>query len=168
MSAMTPRRLSYQARILLVPLGESGADLVLQMAQAGLTDVQIVTDNTLGQVGVGDIRVAGIAVTELDTLVASSDMVILLGSVLSEVPTEFVSTMAEAARDSGNLLAGVLVDQQDWESPQGAEAMAVLRMEVDMLVSITQVSLATAFVDVLKGGYRAAGAYAPALTTSGS
>jgi len=39
-------------------------------------------------------------------------------------------------------------------------------MELDMLVSLTQVSLATAFVDVLKGGYRTPGAYAPVLSTS--
>ncbi|KAF0965610.1 hypothetical protein [Rhodococcus sp. T7] len=165
MSETTPRRLSYVARILLVPLGESGHQLVTEMAAAGLTDVHVVTEHSPNTATARDIN-ADIAVPRrIDELNAESDMVILIGSVLSQVPVGFATTMAEAARQSGNLLAGVLVDQQDWDSPQGAEAMAVLRMELDMLVSITQVSLATAFVDVLKGGYRTDGAYAPVLST---
>jgi hypothetical protein len=48
------------------------------------------------------------------------------------------------------------VDQQNWEAAEGADAMAVLRRELDMLVSVREVGLATAFVDVLKGGRRGA------------
>lgn len=166
MSETTPRRLSYVARILLVPLGESGHDLVDQMAQAGLTEVEVVTEHSPTEAAVRDINANAPVPRRIDQLVTESDMVILIGSVLPQVPVGFATTMAEAARQSGNLLAGVLVDQSDWDSPQGAEAMAVLRMELDMLVSITQVSLATAFVDVLKGGYRTDGAYAPVLSTS--
>ncbi|WP_186301187.1 hypothetical protein [Rhodococcus sp. WB9] len=166
MSEMTPRRLSYVARIVLVPLGESGRRLVDQMAAAGLTEVRVVTEHAPNEVAVRDINADTTTMRCIDELATESDMVILIGSVLPQVPVGFATTMAEAARQSGNLLAGVLVDQQDWDSQQGAEAMAVLRMELDMLVSITQVDLATAFVDVLKGGYRTAGAYAPVLSTS--
>ncbi|MBX4171456.1 hypothetical protein SAMN04490240_0981 [Rhodococcus pyridinivorans] len=165
MSETTPRRMSYVARILLVPLGKSGDDLVEQMARAGLTDVDVVTAHSPAEAAVRDINAEATVVRRIDELVTESDMVILIGSVLPQVPIGFATAMAEAARESGNLLAGVLIDQQDWDSPQGAEAMAVLRMELDMLVSITQVSLATAFVDVLKGGYRTPGAYAPVLST---
>lgn len=166
MTEMTPRRLSYEARILLVPLGESGHELVDQMAQAGLTGVQVAAECSHAIASVRDIGATESTAREIDQVVAASDMVILIGSVLPQVPIGFASTMAEAARESGNLLAGVLVDQQDWECPEGAEAMAVLRMELDMLVSLTQVSLATAFVDVLKGGYRTEGQYAPVISTT--
>ncbi|EID80514.1 MULTISPECIES: hypothetical protein [Rhodococcus] len=165
MSEMTPRRLSYAARILLVPLGESGHRVVEQMAAKGLTEVQVVTEHAPSEVAVRDINADTTTMRRIDELATESDMVILIGSVLPQVPVGFATTMAEAARQSGNLLAGVLVDQQDWDSQRGAEAMAVLRMELDMLVSITQVDLATAFVDVLKGGYRTAGACAPVLST---
>ncbi|WP_257890738.1 hypothetical protein [Rhodococcus sp. USK10] len=121
------------------------------MAAAGLTEVQVVTEHSPNEATVRDINADTTTMRRIDELVTESDMVILIGSALPQVPVGFAITMAEAARQSGNLLAGVLVDQQDWDSPQGAEAMAVLRMELDMLVSITQVSLATAFVDVLKG-----------------
>jgi hypothetical protein len=70
------------------------------------------------------------------------------------VPGDFVATVAGASRANGVLLAGVLVDQQNWESEQGATAMAVLRRELDMLVSVRETSLAAAFIDVLKGGRR--------------
>ena len=121
------------------------------MAAAGLTEVQVVTEHSPNEATVRDINADTTTMRRIDELVTESDMVILIGSALPQVPVGFAITMAEAARQSGNLLAGVLVDQQDWDSPQGAEAMAVLRMELDMLVSITQVSLATAFVDVFKG-----------------
>ena len=156
----TPTRLSYQARILVVPLGASGNALVQSMAGNGLTNVRIVTDAGQSAVCVRDIQaVIGAEITETAAdLAASADMMILLGSELLEVPADFVATAAGAARANGVLLAGVLVDQQNWESAQGAESVAVLRRELDMLVSVRDVSLATAFIDVLKGGRRQTGA----------
>jgi hypothetical protein len=152
----TPTRHSYQARILVVPLGASGNALVQSMAGSGLSNVRIVMDAGQSAVSVRDIQAAvgtEIAETVAD-LASSADMMILLGSELLEVPRDFVATAAGAARANGVLLAGVLVDQQNWESAQGAESMAVLRRELDMLVSVRDISLATAFIDVLKGGRR--------------
>ncbi|RVW01969.1 hypothetical protein [Rhodococcus xishaensis] len=164
MTDTSPRRVSYEARILLVPLGSSGLSTVEQMASAGLTGVRVVTEQGASSVAVRAIDATDESTESLDDLVAASDMVILIGSRLPEVPVRFASAMADSARRSGNLLAGVLVDQQDWESSLGAEALAVLRMELDMLVSISQVSMATAFIDVLKGGYRTEKRYAPLIT----
>jgi len=159
----TPQRLSYQARILVVPLGHSGDALVDEMAAAGLTNVRIVTDAGRSAARARDIQAArGSEITEtIGDLVASSDMMVLLGQDLPEAPLEFAASMAAAARSYGVLLAGVLVDPRDWESDQGSAAMATLRRELDMLVTVRETPLATSFVDVLKGGRRN-----PAATTS--
>lgn len=152
----TPTRLSYEARILVVPLGASGDDLVQTMAAGGLTNMRIVADAGQSAASVRDIRAAvGTEITEtVADLAASADMMILLGSDLTQLPSAFVATLAKAARANGVLLAGVLVDQQNWESARGAYALTVLRRELDMLVSVRDVGLATAFIDVLKGGRR--------------
>jgi hypothetical protein len=151
-----PKRLSYEARILVVPLGGSGHSLVEAMAAGSLTNIRIVTDAGQSAASVRDIHAgAGTEITEtVADLAASADMMILLGSDLPQVPAGFVATLARAARAHGVLLAGVLVDQQNWEATEGAEAMAVLRRELDMLVSVREVGLAAAFIDVLKGGRR--------------
>ncbi|MGO4856867.1 hypothetical protein [Arthrobacter sp. 2MCAF14] len=152
----TPTRLSYQARILVVPLGASGNALVQSMAAGGLTNMRIVADAGQSAASVRDIRAAvGSEITEtVADLAASADMMVLLGSDLTQVPSAFVATLAKAARANGLLLAGVLVDQQNWESARGAYALTVLRRELDMLVFVREVGLATAFIDVLKGGRR--------------
>jgi hypothetical protein len=151
-----PKRLSYEARILVVPLGASGHSLVEAMAAGSLTNIRIVTDAGQSAASVRDIHDGvGTEITEtVADLAASADMMILLGSDLPQVPVDFVATVARAARANGVLLAGVLVDQQNWEAAEGADAMAVLRRELDMLVSVREIGLATAFVDVLKGGRR--------------
>ncbi|MFK4299517.1 hypothetical protein ABH924_004700 [Arthrobacter sp. GAS37] len=151
-----PKRLSYQARILVVPLGASGHSLVEAMAAGSLTNIRIVTDAGQSAASVRDIHdAAGNEITEtVADLAASADMMILLGSDLPQVPAHFVANVAGAARANGVLLAGVLVDQRNWEDDEGADAMAVLRRELDMLVSVREVGLAMAFIDVLKGGRR--------------
>lgn len=152
----TPKRASYEARILVVPLGASGADLVDTMVAGGLTSVRIAADAENATTYVRDINDApGTEIREtIADVAASSDMMVLLGQNLPEVPLQFAATMADAARANGLLLAGVLVDPQEWESPMGAETMAGLRRELDMLVSVKEASLATSLVDVLKGGRR--------------
>lgn len=151
-----PQRLSYEARILVAPLGASGDALVQSMAADSLSNIRIVTDAAHSAAFVRDIHAAaGTEVSEtVADLASSADMMILLGSNLLQVPGDFVATLAGAARANGVLLAGVLVDQQNWESAQGSAAMAVLRRELDMLVSVREIGLATAFIDVLKGGRR--------------
>lgn len=163
-----PKRLSYEARILVVPLGASGNSLVEAMAAGSLTNIRVVTDAGQSAASVRDIHdAAGTEFTEtVADLAASADMMILLGSNLLQVPGDFVATLAGAARANGVLLAGVLVDQQNWESEQGSAAMAVLRRELDMLVSVREVGLAAAFIDVLKGGRRKPGADATTSETT--
>lgn len=87
MSEMTPRRLSYMARIILVPLGESGHRLVDQMAAAGLTEVQVVTERAPNEVAVRDINADTTTTRRIDELATESDMVILIGSVLPKSPS---------------------------------------------------------------------------------
>lgn len=168
-----PQRRSYEAQILVVPLGASGNSLVDAMAAGNLTNVRIVTDAGQSAAFVRDINDApGSEITEtVADLTASADMMILLGSELPQVPTKFAAALAGAARTNGVLLAGVLVDQQNWETVPGAQAMVVLRRELDMLVSVRDIGLATSLVDVLKGGRRkpasAASAAGTAATSTG-
>jgi hypothetical protein len=152
----TPTRLSYEARILVVPLGASGDALVRSAAAGNLTNIRIVADAGQSAASVRDIQAAaGTNITEtVADLAASADMMILLGSDLTQVPSVFVATVAKAARANGVLLAGVLVDQQNWDSARGAYSLTVLRRELDMLVSVREAGLAAAFIDVLKGGRR--------------
>ena len=154
MSYLTSRAY-YKARILLVPMGPSGAALTTSMSDAGLRQVRIATP-------AGDpegILTWEIGTTEADVstetigdLVASTDMMVFLGSGLEEIPHVFVEAMAIAGRGQGTLLAGVLVGVSGWESESGAASIVVLRRELDMLVTVKKVDLARDFIEALKGG----------------
>lgn len=152
-------RAYYKARILLVPLGPSGAALVSSISQAGLREVLVAApaghpDGVL-------LREIDAPETQLSTetvsdLAASTDTMVFLGSRLEEIPDEFVEAMATAGRNQGTLLAGVLVGLGGWDSEPGSTSMRVLRRELDMLVTVRKSDLARDFIEVLKGGTREA------------
>jgi hypothetical protein len=148
-------RAYYKARILLVPLGPSGAALVSAMSDAGLREVRVAApashpDGVLVN-GIGEA--AGQSATEtVSDLTASTDMMVFLGSRLQEIPDGFVAAMATAGRKQGTLLAGVLVGVGGWDSESGSTSMTVLRRELDMLVTVRKTDLARDFIGVLKGG----------------
>lgn len=156
MSTTTPKRLYYQARILVAPLGPSGVELVDAMARSRLTGVRVVLSAEQSSVrtrDIQDIESDGATETMAD-LASSADMLVFVGSELHEVDEPFTATVATAARNHGVLLAGVVVDQHEWDAPRGGAGMAILRRELDMLVMVTELALATSFIDVLKGGRR--------------
>ena len=148
-------RAYYKARVLLVPLGKSGDELVASMSDAGLREVMIATPAEYSD---------GVLVREIDApepsfstetvsdRIANTDMMVFFGSRLDEVPDDFVELMTEAGRSQGTLLAGVLVDVDGWGSEVGSESMKVLRRELDMLVTVGTLDLAQAFIEVIKGG----------------
>lgn len=152
-------RAYYKARILLVPLGTSGAALVSSMSDAGLREVRVAApashpDGVLLR-GIDEPDTQPTTETVSD-LAASTDMMVFLGSRLEEIPDDFVEAMATAGRNQGTLLAGVLVGLGGWDSEPGSTSMRVLRRELDMLVTVRKADLALDFIEVLKGGTREA------------
>jgi hypothetical protein len=157
---MNKLRRSYEARVLLVPLGQSAGRLSSAMAQAGLDGIQTLMSSDsaryevrpLGGQGWGDI--AG-AVHSVQDVVGAADMVVLLAANLAEVSPATCDEVAKAANDNGVLIAALIVGEQ-WDTPSDNTAMATLREAVDMLVVVRSLLLATPFIDVLRGGPRSA------------
>lgn len=148
-------RAYYKARILLVPLGISGKDLVDSMYDCGLREVMVATpadyaDGVL--VREIDAKHADVSTETISERIANTDMMVFIGSKLDEVPDEFVESLTSAGRSQGTLIAGVLVKVDGWASESGSESMKALRREVDMLVTVAKLDLAQAFIEVIKGG----------------
>lgn len=154
MSYLTSRAY-YKARILLVPMGASGAALAVSMSEAGLRQVRLAApagapdDIVTWDIGTTE---AVISTEKIGDLMAATDMMVFLGSRLEEIPNVFVEALAIAGRAEGTLLAGVLVGVGGWESESGATSVVVLRRELDMLVTVKKIDLARDFIEVLKGG----------------
>ncbi|MFE7223471.1 hypothetical protein ACFU7D_01680 [Nocardioides sp. NPDC057577] len=154
---MNPLRRSYEARVLVVPLGPGSAQLVDELRKLGVEGVQILTGpdpvealtEPLGEGAWAPPMPAGTS-----AVAESADMVVLVGSDLTEVPERVVREVCTAARDGGDLIAAVLVAPEHWQEPAGASAMITLRQEVDMLVSVRGPQLLAALLDVLRGGAR--------------
>ena len=154
---MNPLRRSYEARVLVVPLGAGSATLADQLAALGVDGVRVLTrtdlvDATTKPLGESAWEPPSPASTGQVT--ESADMVVLVGTDLADVPVDTVHEVCEAARAGGDLIAGVLVAPQNWENPTGAAAMVTLRQEVDMLVTVRGPQLLAALLDVLRGGPR--------------
>lgn len=148
-------RAYYKARILIVPLGPSGAALAASMSDAGLRQVRLAApakhpDGVL--IREIDAPETDVSTETVSDLAATTDMMVFLGSRLEEVPDDFVAAMATAARNQGTLLACVLVRVGGWDSEPGSASMVVLRRELDMLVTVRKLDLARDFIEVLKGG----------------
>lgn len=154
---MNPLRRSYEARVLVVPLGDEAADLASSMAAQGLEGIRVLSSldprdaqtTLVGPTGWQPPTPAG--TPEVTT---SADMVVLLGTDLADVSEEDVRLVCEAARQGGDLIAAVLVAPHNWEAPTGASAMVTLRQEADMLISVRSSSPVVALLDVLRGGAR--------------
>ncbi len=157
---MNNLRRSYEARVLLVPLGASASRLSRAMAEAGLDGIQTltVTDQAgyevcpLGSHGWGE-RLG--AVDSVQEVVAEADMVVLLAANLAEVSPATCYEVARTANEHGVLIAALIVGEQ-WDTPSENTAMSSLREAVDMLVVVRSLRLATPFIDVLRGGPRSA------------
>ncbi|MFJ9389765.1 hypothetical protein ACIRON_13145 [Nocardioides sp. NPDC101246] len=155
---MNPLRRSYEARVLVVPLGPGSAQLVDELQTLGVEGVQILigpdpVEALTKPLGEGAWVPPASAGT--GAVAESADMVVLVGTDLTEVPEPVVREVCTAAREGGDLIAAVLVAPEHWQEPTGASAMITLRQEVDMLVSVRGPKLLAALLDVLRGGARA-------------
>lgn len=164
---MNRTRRSYEAHVLLLPLGPGAAeaqDAFVSRGLEGVMTVRGITRSTTAD-GAADVRLAsaplvgqgwrpaadGLGVTDL---VDDADMVVLLATDLAEVPAGLCAAVSGAARGSGALIAALVVGSQNWDTSQGSSGMAALREAADMLVVVRGAGLAASFLDVLRGGAR--------------
>ena len=154
---MNPLRRSYEARVLVVPLGADSAEMLVGLGDLGVDGVLILSHldpeaaetQVLGNEGWDAPHPAGTV-----EITRSADMVVLLATDMSDVSDAAVREVCEAAREGGDLVAAVLVAPRHWDEPDGAKAMVTLRQEVDMLISVRGPRLFAALLDVLRGGPR--------------
>lgn len=163
---MKTTRRSYEAHVLLVPLGADAAQAQDAFVARGLEGVMTVGGVTRSTAADGaDVRLASVPLAgrgwrpaadglSITSLVDDTDMVVLLATDLAEVPTALCATVSDAARAGGALIAALVVGSQNWDTTQGSSAMAALRAAADMLVAVRRAELAASFLDVLRGGAR--------------
>ncbi|NMH97452.1 hypothetical protein [Pseudonocardia acidicola] len=130
-------RRSYEARVVLAPLGASGSGVARGSAELGLE-------------GVATYQGAGGNGHGLEATAAGADVVVLLAADLTEVDAAYVDRIGTVARLAGCLVAAVVVD--DGHGPLTGPGMTSLREAVDMLVVVRSVRLAASFLDVVRGG----------------
>jgi hypothetical protein len=159
-------RRSYEAHVLLLPLGAGAAAAQNAFVTRGLEGVMTVRGVTRST-GADDaeVRLASVplvghgwrpAAEDLSVadLVDDADMVVLMATDLAEVPAALCATVSDAARAGGALIAALVVGSRNWDTPHGSSAMAALREAADMLVVVRGAELASSFLDVLRGGAR--------------
>lgn len=154
---MNPLRRSYEARVLVVPLGPGSAALTDELVDLGVAGVQVLTGSDPASAltkPLGEGAWTPPTQASAGQVAASADMIVLVGTDLTEVPEGIVREVCAAAREGGDLIAAVLVSPEHWQDPVGAAAMITLRQEVDMLVSVRGPQLLAALLDVLRGGAR--------------
>ena len=154
---MNPLRRSYEARVLVVPLGAGSAELAGRLTTLGVDGVRVLTSPdpvAASTTPLGDGAWEPPTPASTGQVAESADMVVLVGTDLADAPVDTVREVCEAARKGGDLIAAVLVAPQNWADPAGAAAMVTLRQEVDMLVSVRGPKLLAALLDVLRGGAR--------------
>lgn len=154
---MNKLRRSYEAKVLLVPLGHTATDLTEQMAGLDLDGISLLITSR-NPVDVRPLAEHGWFIDagglRVERVVAAADMVVLLASDLTEVSESVCLDVARAAETNGVLIAALIVGSDHEDAAQGGPAMAALRKAVDMLVIVRHVRLATSFLDVLRGGAR--------------
>jgi hypothetical protein len=157
---MNAARRFYEARVLIVPHGPSALAAEAEMRELGLNGVMTVHPpaGDSPDLSVQPIATGGwtrqVPVGSVGEAVAWADIVVLLAADLAEVDATVCRTAAEAARESGALIAALVVRPDSTDTAAGNTSMAALRAAVDMLVIVRGPELAAAFLDVLRGGQR--------------
>lgn len=157
---MNKLRRSYEARVLLVPLGRQAGTLAGAMARSGLDGVMVMSTEP-GHAGpsyltrplAGNGWPTAAASTELSA-VQDADMTVMVAADLAEVDQQLAQVVAQTAGLNGTLVAALVVGRETPASPEAESAMVTLREAVDMVVIVRSLRLATPFIDVLRGGAR--------------
>lgn len=154
---MNPLRRSYEAKVLVIPMGSASRQLAADLAQFGLNGIRMLSTPAATRAGTEVLGEGAWSVPEsagVNEIVEAADMVVLLGADLTEVPVELVHEVGRIVQAHGLLSAAVLVNASHWQQAEGSTAMIALRQNVDMVVSVQDARLAAALVDVLRGGSR--------------
>lgn len=158
---MRDPRSSYEASILLVPTDSTAEAVIDDMGDAGLVGVARLDalpsdrDGHRYRVfGLGGGWAADRPTSEsIDGVMEGADVVVLVGADLKATEIDHIAAVAGAARAAGDLLAGLVVGVPG-EDDAARRSLMALREQVDMLVNVRTLGLATNFVDVLRGGRR--------------
>lgn len=163
MNPLNPLRRSYEAKVLVVPLGSSADGLTRGLVGYGLDGMQMLTRPAATGAGTEVLGATAWPVPPgagTAGLASEADMVVFVGGDLAEVPVDLVHEVCTAAQGAGRTTAAVLVNASRWEQAEGSTAMRRLRQDVDMVVSVQDARFAAALLDVLRGGARTAAAEA--------
>jgi hypothetical protein len=159
MNTLNPLRRSYEAKVLVVPLGSAADSLTRGLVGFGLDGMQMLTRPAATGAGTEVLGTTAWPVpSDAGTtgLASEADMVVFIGGDLAEVPVDLVHEVCTAAQEAGRTTAAVLVNASHWEQAEGSTAMKGLRQDVDMVVSVQDARFAAALLDVLRGGARTA------------
>lgn len=163
---MQANRRFYEARVLVVALGDGSRRALEALETAGLTGVVALGQSSDGlngrprshvlePVGTRGWDNSDGDIVSLDEATARADVVVLLVTSLGPgFSEESVHRTTASGREAGNLVAALVVGVGDPESDGERAAMRCLREDVDVLVSVRAAEMAASFLDVLRGGER--------------
>ncbi|HEY4616380.1 MAG TPA: hypothetical protein VIG75_13045 [Citricoccus sp.] len=154
-------RKSYEARVLVIPLGPNASTALREVAAAGVDGVMtLVPDpdamgffHTLAPLathGWAEQR-SGVTVEEC---VGDADMVVLFATDVAEVSVQTCELASRAAQEHGTLIAALVMTPDTWDTEAGREGIVSVREGVDMVVLVHGPTMAGPFLDVLRGGAR--------------
>jgi hypothetical protein len=142
MATISWSRRSYEAAVLLVPL-DPDARAALQAQEPGAL-------HGITVAGTGDGRASS---SELERAVYAADVVVLLVRDLAAVDPSLVVHIGDLARSNGTLLSAVIVSPDlIWHDAASHRSAAALREAVDTVVILSDLTLAIAFFQTLRGG----------------
>lgn len=163
---MQANRRFYEARVLVVTLGDGSPEILEALEAAGLTGVVALrerSDALDGAPGTHALEPVGAHgwddsdgdVVSLDEATARADVVVLLVTSLGpEFSEQVVRQTTASGREAGNLVAALTVGAGDPVGDGERAAMRCLREDVDVVVSVRSAAMAASFLDVLRGGRR--------------
>lgn len=148
-------RQSYEANVLVVPLEDDVARTLATLPPEHLRDVRVFDSAVASPSRPAAGLDQPVPTSAVEAAVHDADVVLLITESLAAADTELVVEVADAARASGRLIgAAVISESASWSGSTASAAAVVLRESVDNLVVIREMSMATSFIDVLRGGER--------------
>jgi hypothetical protein len=144
MTAPSWTRRSYEAAVLLVPLDHR--------ARAALNGQPV---TALDGITVTPHELTGSQDGRLEQAARRSDIVVLLACDLAAVDPAVVMRLDIAAHRTGaSLGAMIITPDRRWSDPAAQRGAVTLREAADTVVVLGDLGLATAFLQVLRGGSR--------------
>lgn len=148
-------RQSYEASVLVVPLESIVARTLAALPPEHLNGVEVFDSAIVPPNQPAVDPDEPVPTSAVEAAVHEADVVLLITESLTAADTALVVEVADAARASGRLIgAAVISESASWSGATASAAAVVLRESVDNLVVIRDMTMATSFIDVLRGGER--------------